>query len=84
MHTAGVAFAPRKSHRDGCAKRNILAQVLNQSIVYLERHVELRRSRNNTRLFRTCNFLLLYVHRGRSNLRGANFMLSVSLGHYKD
>ena len=39
-HTEGVAFAPRKSPRARCAKSNILAQVLNQSVVYLERRVE--------------------------------------------
>ena len=40
MHTEGVAFAPRKSPRARCAKSNILAQILNQSVVYLERRVE--------------------------------------------
>ena len=40
MHTEGVAFAPRISPRGRCAKSNILAQVLNQSVGYLERRVE--------------------------------------------
>ena len=40
MHTEGVAFAPRISPRGRCAKSNILAQVLNQSVGYLEHHVE--------------------------------------------
>ena len=40
MHTEGVAFVPRKSPRARCAKSNILAQVLNQSVVHLERRVE--------------------------------------------
>ena len=39
MHTKGVAFAPRKSPRARCVKSNILVQVLNQSVVYLERRV---------------------------------------------
>ena len=40
IHTEGVAFARRKTPRARCAKSNILAQVLNQSVVYLERRVE--------------------------------------------
>ena len=40
MHTEGVAFAPRKSPRARCAKSNILAQILNHIVVYLERRVE--------------------------------------------
>ena len=44
MHTECVAFAPRKAPRKAplaqCAKSNILAQVLNKSVVYLERRVE--------------------------------------------
>ena len=40
MHTEGVAFTPHKSPRARCAYSNILAQVLNQSVVYLERRVE--------------------------------------------
>ena len=39
MHTEGVAFASRKSPRARCAKSNILAQVLNRGVVYLERRV---------------------------------------------
>ena len=35
-----VAFAPLKSPRARCAQSNILAQVLNQCVVYLERRVE--------------------------------------------
>ena len=40
MHTEGVAFSPRKSPRARYAKSNILAQVLNQSVMYLKRRVE--------------------------------------------
>ena len=40
-----------------------------------------RRSRYTTRWFRTCANIMLYVHRARADLRGANFTLSVCLGH---
>ena len=73
MHTEGVAFALRKSPCAQCAKSNILAQVLNQSVVYLERRVE-SLAVSMPQLNNTCtNFYAKYLtlNAGRQRLRCA-------------
>ena len=45
MHTESVGFAPRKSRRAWCAQRDILAQVLNQRVVFPERRIESHRNK---------------------------------------
>ena len=78
----GVMHAQRKSPRARYAKSNILAQVLNQSVVYLERRVE-SLAMCMPQLNNTCaNFYAndLTLNAGRQRLRSAWAIIVISLG----